>query len=343
LLLAKRLLTDTRLPITDVALASGFGSLRRFNALFRARYRMTPSAVRRGSPVSPAADHFVFELAYRPPFDWDGLAGFLGARSIAGVDAVEAGVYRRTLRLDTPGGPCSGWLSVAHDPARHALRLVVGAPLAGALPVVLARVRRAFDLACDPLPVAAALGDLAAGRPGLRLPGAFDAFEIAVRAVLGQQISVRAARTLATRFVLAFGEPVETPFPGTDRLFPSPAAIAALSVEDIAALGVIGARARTIVALARALASGELLLAPGECVERCLDRLRVLPGVGEWTAQYVAMRALAWPDAFPHTDAGVMRALGESNPRRVLALAEAWRPWRGYAVMHLWRSLEAQA
>lgn len=343
LLLAKRLLTDTVLPVTDVAMASGFGSVRRFNALFRSRYRLTPSGVRQDKVPTHAADRFSFALAYRPPLDWEALCGFFAARSIGGVDAVEGNVYRRTLRVDASGGPCSGWLLVTRDARRHCLHVTVSASLARALPAVLARVKRAFDLGCDPCEVAAGLGPLAHGRPGLRLPGAFDAFEVAVRAVLGQQVTVRAARTLATRFARAFGDPLETPFAGLDRLFPAPAAVASRSVDEVAALGIVGTRARTIVALARAVVSEELTLAPAGCLERTLERLRALPGIGEWTAQYIAMRALAWPDAFPHTDAGVRRALGERNPRRVLAIAEAWRPWRAYAVMHLWRSLEAPA
>jgi AraC family transcriptional regulator of adaptative response / DNA-3-methyladenine glycosylase II len=172
----------------------------------------------------------------------------------------------------------------------------------------------------------------------LRVPGAFDGFEVAVRAVLGQQVSVAAARTLAGRFAAAFGDALATPFAELTTVFPLPQRIASLRVDRIARLGVIAARAKSIIALARALAEGRLVLAPGVDIEATLERLRGLPGVGEWTAQYIALRALGWPDAFPHTDLGVMRALGERNSKRVLAHAEAWRPWRAYAVMHLWHA-----
>jgi AraC family transcriptional regulator of adaptative response / DNA-3-methyladenine glycosylase II len=212
--------------------------------------------------------------------------------------------------------------------------------LVRSVPVVLARVKKVFDLACDPQVIAGALGPLAGTRPGIRLPGAFDGFEVAVRAVLGQQITVKAARTLAGRFVSAFGEPFETPFVGVRYLFPGPMRIGALEPSEIAARGVIATRARSIIALARGLASGELALDPGASVDETLKKLRTVPGVGDWTAQYVAMRALSWPDAFPASDYGVLTAMGEKDPRRALARAEAWRPWRAYAVIHLWKSLE---
>jgi AraC family transcriptional regulator of adaptative response / DNA-3-methyladenine glycosylase II len=171
------------------------------------------------------------------------------------------------------------------------------------------------------------------------VPGAFVGFEVAVLAVLGQLVSVAAARTLAGRFAAAFGEPIETPFASLTTTFPAASRIARLTPAKIGALGMPGSRARTVLGVARAVDRGELELAPNADIERSLERLRALPGIGEWTAQYIAMRALAWPDAFPHTDLGVMKALGEKDPRRVLAAAEAWRPWRAYAVMHLWRSL----
>jgi AraC family transcriptional regulator of adaptative response / DNA-3-methyladenine glycosylase II len=173
----------------------------------------------------------------------------------------------------------------------------------------------------------------------LRVPGAFDGFEVAVRAILGQQVSVAAARTVAGRFAAAFGEPIESPFAALTTVFPAPERIAKLRYGRIARLGMPGARARTVLALARAVARGKLVLMPNAAVEATLDGLRALPGVGEWTAHYIAMRALAWPDAIPHTDLGVMKALGETDPRRVLAAGDAWRPWRAYAMMHLWQSL----
>ena len=340
LLLAKRLLTDTALPVTQVAFASGFGSLRRFNALFRQRYRLQPGQLRRRMTGRGAAssDALAFELSFRPPYDWPAMSAFLGARAIAGVEALEEGVYRRAVRIAQDGKAQRGWIEVAPSPKKAALRVTVSASLAKALPPVLSRVKALMDLACHPLEVAQALGALAREHPGLRVPGAFDGFEVAVRAVLGQQVTVAAARTVAGRFAAAFGEPLATPFASVNRLFPAAERVAGLPVGGIAALGMPGARARTVLALARAVADGDLDLVPNADIDATLDKLRALPGVGEWTAQYIAMRALAWPDAFPHTDLGVMRALGEKDPRRVLAAAEAWRPWRAYAVMHLWNS-----
>lgn len=340
MLLAKRLLTDTRLSVTDVALASGFHSVRRFNALFRERYRLKPTDLRRATAAREITDRFTFELAFRPPFDWRALTDFFAARTIAGVDDVAGDAYRRTLRIAVRGVEHTGWIEVRPVARKHTVRVAVATSFAKVLPAVLAQTKRVFDLACDPGQVQAALGDLAAANPGLRLPGAFDAFELAVRAVLGQQITVRAARTLAGRFAERFGTPLDTPFDGLTRLFPSPATVATLPYGDIAALGIIATRAKTILALAQGFASGTVVLEPGGDADTSIKRLRALPGIGDWTAQYMAMRALAWPDAFPHTDYGVMKALGEKNPRRVLAMAEAWRPWRAYAVMHLWQSLK---
>lgn len=341
LLLAKRLLTDTALPVTEIAFASGFGSLRRFNALFKQRYRLQPGQLRRHMRASaaPAGDALNFELSFRPPYDWPEVVAFLGARAVAGVEAVEDGRYRRTVRIAQEGKEHLGWVEVSLSAKKPALRVAVSPSLARVLPPVLSRVKSLMDLACNPAEVARALGDLAKSHPGMRVPGAFDGFEVAVRAILGQQVSVAAARTVAGRFAEAFGEAVDTPFAALNRIFPAAERIAGLPHGRIARLGMPGARARTVLALARAVAKGELVLMPNADIEATLDKLRSLPGVGEWTAQYIAMRALAWPDAFPHTDLGVMTALGMKDAKHVLAAGEAWRPWRAYAVMHLWNSL----
>ncbi|HKW36810.1 MAG TPA: DNA-3-methyladenine glycosylase 2 [Burkholderiales bacterium] len=338
LLLAKRLLTDTALPVTEVAFASGFGSIRRFNSLFKQRYRLKPTSLRRTHGAA-GADTLAFELSFRPPFDWPAVSAFLGARAIAGVEQLEDGCYRRTVRIATDGKERCGWISVEMSTKKPTLRVAVSASLVKVLPPVLSRVKSLMDLACNPAEVAQALGALARRHPGLRVPGAFDGFEIAVRAILGQQVSVSAARTVAGRFAAAFGDPVTTPFASLTTLFPTAARVAGLRPDRIARLGMPGARARSLIALARAIADGRLVLMPNADVEATLAALRALPGVGEWTAQYVAMRALSWPDAFPHTDLGVMKALGETDARRVLAAGEAWQPWRAYAVMHLWQSL----
>jgi AraC family transcriptional regulator of adaptative response / DNA-3-methyladenine glycosylase II len=342
LLLAKRLLTDTALPVTEVAFASGFGSVRRFNALFSQRYRLRPRELRgerRNGADAAAEDALHFELSFRPPFDWPAVSAFLGTRAIAGVEALEDGWYRRTVRVAGDGKEHSGWIAVGMSTRKPALRVAVSASLVKVLPPVLSRVKALMDLACHPAEVAQALGGLAKRHPGLRVPGAFDGFELAVRAVLGQQVTVAAASTLAGRFAGRFGDPIATPFESLTTLFPTAERVADLSPARIARLGMPGARARTVVALARAVADERVVLAPNADVAATLEQLRALPGVGEWTAQYIAMRALSWPDAFPHTDLGVMKALGETEARRVLAAGEAWRPWRAYAVMHLWQSL----
>ena len=340
LLLAKRLLTDTRLPVTDVALAAGFGSVRRFNTLFAARYRLQPTALRRQAATA-ALDCHRFVLATRPPFDYARLLAFFAARAIDGTEAVSGQRLQRALRVVAADGkPIAGWIEVRKAARAHGIEVRVDARLAPAIPRVLAACKRAFDLDCQPDAVAAALGDLAAARPGLRLPGAFDGFELAVRAVLGQQVSVKAARTLAGRLLAKFGAPIDTPFARVHLLFPDAATLAQCSASNIAALGIVAARARAIVALAHAVAEGQVQLDAGAAVDETLAKLRELPGIGEWTAQYIAMRALHWPDAFPPGDIGVLNALGLRSARAAQAHAEAWRPWRSYAVLHLWHSKE---
>jgi AraC family transcriptional regulator of adaptative response / DNA-3-methyladenine glycosylase II len=339
LLLAKRLLTDTGLAMTEVAAASGFRSLRRFNALFRSRYRLSPTTLRRAA-ARGSPEGLRFELAYRPPYDWEGVLSFLGARAIPGVESVGGGAYSRSVSIQTRSGPRRGWIRVAHLGGRRALEVTLSPSLSAAIPAVLVRVRRLFDVACRPDEIASVLGPLAAGAPGLRVPGAFDGFEVAVRAVLGQQITVRGARTLAGRLAARLGEEVATPLPEVRVAFPPAARVARASPEELAALGLIRSRAAAVLSLARRCAAGRLRLEPHADVESTIVFLRRIPGVGEWTAQYVAMRALAWPDAFPHGDLGIRRALGETRPGQVLARAEAWRPWRAYAAMHLWRRVQ---
>ena len=340
LLLAKRLLTDTAMPVIDVAMASGFASLRRFNDLFRTRYRMTPGELRRTAGAGQPADRLAFDLAYRPPYDWDAMLAFLERRAIRGVEEVDGRTYRRTMRLEKSGRVLTGWIAVAPSRKRSALRVTVSASLASALPAVLSRVKHLFDLGCHPEEIAAALGPLAASRPGLRLPGAVDGFEVAVRAILGQQVTVKAASTLAGRFVEAYGDAIETPREALSRVFPAPARIAAVEPSDIASRGIIAARARAIVAMAQAIATGSLRLDPTADVDRTIAALEALPGVGPWTAQYIAMRALAWPDAFPHPDVAVLKAMKHATKAGALAASGQWRPWRAYAVLHLWKSLE---
>jgi AraC family transcriptional regulator of adaptative response / DNA-3-methyladenine glycosylase II len=339
LLLAKRLLTDTSLPVVDIAFASGFASVRRFNALIRARYRMAPSRLRRDAAPAALPSVMRFELAYRPPYDWESMLAFLGARAIAGVERVDTDGYRRTLALAHHDGRSAGWIGVAKSARRHALVVTVSASLARAVPAVLSRVRHAFDLACDPDAIATRLGPLAAARPGLRVPGTCDGFELAVRAVVGQQVSVAGARTLLGRLVGAFGTPFDVEIPGTpDRLFPAAFDLAARTGAELRGIGLTSARAGTLVALAQAVVDGSVALLPGADVDRTREALEAIRGIGPWTSSYIAMRALRWPDAFPDNDLVVLKAMGETRAARARARSEAWRPWRAYAVMHLWRN-----
>ena len=337
LLLAKRLLTDTSMPVIDVALASGFRSVRRFNALFRNRYRMPPSRLRRDAAPASLPSTMRFELAYRPPYDWESLLGFLRARAIHGVESADTDVYYRTLAFRMADARHAGWLAVRHAPRRRSLIVDVSASLARAIPPVLSRVRHAFDLACDPVPIAAALGALAEARPGLRVPGTCDGFELAVRAVIGQQVSVAGARTLLGRVAAAFGSTLEgVPAERPSRLFPTAADLATRTVDEVRAVGLTAARARTLIDLARAVARGDVELDPGVDVECATRALQAIRGIGPWTSSYIAMRALGWPDAFPDNDLGVLHAMGETRAARARSRAEAWRPWRAYAVVQLW-------
>ena len=345
LLLAKQLLTETSLPITDVAYASGFSSLRRFNDAFGNRYGMPPSRFRKATdnstPMGRPSDSFTLQLTYRPPFDWTGMMKFLTARAMNGVESIEADEYLRTVRL----GRHSGWIHVRNEPKKHALVVELTHSLTPSLPALMGRLRNLFDLSARPDVIAAhlaqdsLLADRVARNPGLRVPGAFDGFELATRAILGQQITVKAATTLASRFAEAFGETIETPHRGLTRLSPSAQRISAATMEELTALGIVRTRARSIIALAEQVASGLLLLEPGAHPESTITQLVALPGIGPWTAQYIAMRALRSPDAFPKEDIVVRRALGGVTPARAEAMSQEWRPWRSYATLHLWRTM----
>jgi len=335
--LAKQLLQDSSLPMAEVAFAAGFASVRRFNALFRARFGRPPSTLRRAHG-DPAAGVLVLRLDFRPPLDWNAMVEFLAGRCTAGVEQIEGEAYRRTVRLGTR----TGWVSVTRDPTHTALRAEVSLSLASALLPLVARLRGLLDLDAHPGAVAAALhrdpllAPSVRRNPGLRVTGAVDGFEAAMRVVLGQQVSVKAATTVAGRVAAALGEPVETPFSGLDRLPPTPEAVVAAGEDRLARIGMPGARARTLIALASAVLSGELPLTRGADPEKVRDRMLALPGVGPWTANLVAMRALGAPDAFPAGDLGVLRALGTRTALEAEVRAEAWRPWRAYAAMHLW-------
>ncbi len=338
LLLAKQLLTETNLPMIEVALASGFASLRRFNALFRSHYSMTPSRIRRAAGTTSARDSLTLTLAYRPPLAWEPIVRYLAGRATMGVESVVGPQYIRTVSL----GATRGWVKVQPSDRHNALSVEISTSLAAVLPTLLPRLRCLFDLDARPDVIAAhlsadpRLARVASRLPGLRVPGSIDGFEMAVRAILGQRISVPGATTLAGRLALTLGEPVETPFPMLNRLSPSADRLAQADPDELASLGIAAPRARAIVELARAVVDRRIDLAPGADPDLTIERLRELPGIGDWTAHYIAMRALRWPDAFPAADLGLLKATGMKSARELARLAESWRPWRSYAATYLW-------
>jgi AraC family transcriptional regulator of adaptative response / DNA-3-methyladenine glycosylase II len=344
LLLAKQLLTDTRLPVAQVALASGFNSLRRFNAAFAENYRMSPSRLRGEADESTFDSEAAIsvKLAYRAPYDVDALLRFLAQRAVPEVEVVADRRVRRSLRAGTVA-PVAGWIEAEFVHDAPLVRLRFAPELAAASGRVVAVARRWLDLDAQPQAIDAVLANLP-GAPGLRLPGSLDAFELGVRAVLGQQVTVAGARTLARRVVERFGEPLQTPWDDVIRTFPSPSSLAAAPVEQIAELGIIRTRAGAIQAIAQAWPELAVLLTPRARPEPLIERLCELPGIGPWTAHYIAMRALGWPDAFPPNDVAVLKAinqlLGTRTQREAEGHAQAWQPWRAYAVMRLWNSLE---
>lgn len=350
LLLAKRLLTETTLPVTEIAFASGFSSLRRFNDAFNSRYGMAPSRLRKKTPATSAAargDTSTLQLVYRPPYDWQGVLEFLAFRALKGVEWVTDTHYARTVHL----GTSKGWIRVAEAKQPNTLTLEFSHSLTSVLPTLLTRVRSLFDLNAridvisQQLSKDERIARVIEHTPGIRVPGAFNGFELGLRAILGQQVTVKAATTLGCRFVDAFGEPITTPYPELNRLTPAPARVANATIDDIAKLGIVSMRARSIIALAQAQVSGKLALDGGILYkpEDAIQRLTELPGIGPWTAHYVAMRALNWPDAFPKEDIAIRNALGGVSSKQAEELSQSWRPWRSYAVMHLWRSLSIAA
>ncbi|MBX8509421.1 helix-turn-helix domain-containing protein [Pseudomonas cichorii] len=339
LLIAKRLLTDTGMSMAEVALASGFGSVRRFNDVFQARYGLNPLRLRKTTNRSGEAS-MRFELSYRPPFSWGGVLEFLAHRCIAGVEHVDDESYTRVITIEQAGRRLAGWLTVSHAPLRHALVVTVSASLQSGIAQVLGRVRRVFDTGCRPDLVDAHLGPLVAGLPGMRVPGAFEGFEIAVRAVVGQQISVTQARLILGRIAERFGTAVEGAPLGLQHAFPTAEAIACLAAEDLIATGIIRIRAEAIIAVAQEVAAGRIILEPLVPLDETLSALRHIRGIGEWTVQYIAMRALGWPNAFPEGDAVLKKHLGCATVAQLNEYASQWAPWRAYATVHVWRQRE---
>ncbi len=371
LLQAKQLLTDTTLPVTEVALACGFESLRRFNAVFAQQVRLKPTQLRRDAGAAranaprgtgrraqedaPDAPFTRVRLGYRPPYDIASMLAFWEQRVLAGVEEVEGNVIRRTWapgsqRGAAPASPdgVHGWLEVEFLPERNEVELRASANLAVHGGRLVEVARHALDLDADPQHMAPVLDALARRHPrspataGLRMPGSFDGFETAVRVVLGQQVSVAAARTLTRRLVDRFGAPVQTPWATLTRCFPDAVTLAAAPPDAIGELGIVRQRVGALQSLARAVADG-LPLHRGAPLATTLAALRALPGIGDWTAELLALRVLGWPDSFPASDIGLLKALGLAGAReapQALAVAEHWRPWRSYAVIALWRALD---
>jgi AraC family transcriptional regulator of adaptative response / DNA-3-methyladenine glycosylase II len=341
---ARRLIVETPLPMTEIALGVGFASIRRFNDAMRGALGQSPSEIRRKLGGHSAGQRALeLRLAYRPPYDWDSILQFLSKRALPGVEEIDAHSYRRTFCCGA--GEQTGIVSVVHVPEARSLVLAVEGTTSRELFSIVARVRRLFDLGADPLTIDAqlardpALAPLVAERPGLRVPGAWDGFEVAVRTILGQQVTVRAATTLAGRLVAALGQPLANGGQGRlTHVFPDAATIAKANLVRL--LPLQRSRADAIRALASAVARGELSLDVPRDLPEAIARLRRLPGIGEWTAQCIAMRALGEPDAFPAGDLGVRQALAAGgvlpSETDVLRRAEAWRPWRAYAARHLW-------
>jgi AraC family transcriptional regulator of adaptative response / DNA-3-methyladenine glycosylase II len=345
-LLAKQLIHETSLPMAQVALAAGFNSVRRFNETFLDLFGRSPATLRRSHDkarnIHREAGALSVRLAYRPPYDWDAMLAFLNARAIPGIEMVAGNTYRRSIAI----GDNSGVISVA--PAdKNRVDVSVRFLDMAALPQIIARVRRVFDLAADPDTIGAhlsldpMLAPLVSARPGLRVPGAWDGFELAVRAIFGQQITVPVATGLLGRLVQAHG--IRLPagmrdHEGLSHLFPSPARLATADLRDF---GMPGARAIAVTSLAQSILADPAIFSRGASLEEAIAKLRALPGIGEWTAQYIAMRELREPDAFPAADIGLMRAMATADgqrpsPAELLSRAERWRPWRAYAALHLW-------
>ncbi|HEX4489209.1 MAG TPA: AlkA N-terminal domain-containing protein [Terriglobales bacterium] len=335
-LFAKQLIHDTRLPMTEVALAAGFSSVRRFNETFQTLFHRPPSALRRKTSAN-VEEGIILRLRYRPPYDWESILSFLQTRAIPEAEVVENGKYFRTIAMDGS----SGTIEVSHLPEKLSICVKIRFPNVKSLPAIVARVRRVFDIGADIETIDAHLSNdpllapLVAQRPGLRAPGGWDGFELAVRAVLGQQITVTAARRLAGQLVALHGKPVSTAHPGLSRAFPT---AKVLSKLNSIGLGMPAARLATLKAVAQAaVADPNLFRAMGN-IEGTIQRLKSIRGVGEWTAQYIALRAVREMDAFPATDIGLLRAMAaiDQSPASLLDHAKVWRPWRAYAAQHLW-------
>ncbi len=335
---AKKLIDETKLPMHQIAVASGFGSVRRFNAGICKVYHRTPTQIRRLAHQKEAqpGNQYLFRLHFRPPYHWQGMLDFLAPRATPGVEVVENSTYRRTIATNG----LEGYFEVSLEPARDALLVRIDFPDPRSLFGIVERIRSMFDLNADWMSIVKTLRTDAVLRarlqadPGIRVPGCWNGFELAVRAILGQQVTVRGATSLAGRLAAAFGNKFDGPR-GLTHLFPSPETLAS---AELTSVGLTTARAETIRSLARAVRSGKIKFEGVVDSDEFLRRLCEIPGIGTWTAQYVAMRALGEPDAFPSSDLGLLRALSLGSAREVERRAIPWRPWRAYAAIYLWRT-----
>jgi AraC family transcriptional regulator, regulatory protein of adaptative response / DNA-3-methyladenine glycosylase II len=334
----KKLIDETSLPMSHVALAAGFGCVRRFNAAVKKTYHRTPMQIRRiaRKTTKLAENEYLFRLGFRPPYHWEGMLAFLAPRAIPGVEAVDtgAGIYRRNIFLRRE----AGYFEASLDKSGLALSVRIQFGDSRALFLITERIRRMFDVNADWQKIAPRLRkDAALARrmeicPGLRVPGCWDGFELAVRAILGQQVTVKGASTLAGRLVTEFGSKFSGG-QGLTHLFPRADVLADARLDSI---GLPAARAETIRALARAVCDGKICFEGIVETEAFLEKLCEIPGIGKWTAQYVAMRALGEPDAFPVGDLGLAHALEIESAREIEERSQQWRPWRAYATMYLW-------
>lgn len=339
LLLSKRLLMDTSLPITEIAFAAGFNSLRRFNVLFKHRYGLNPTNFRRTIIKQESVDSLIFDLSYQPPLEWQLLLNFLKEKSIPKSEEIYKGIYRRIVRQEQKGHDYIGWIKVEKVPDQSTLRITIDIKLAHVILLVLKHVKLLFDLTCSPGKIIEALGLLAENCPGLRVPGAFEGFEIAIQAILSQHVSIKEAQVLSQRFVNHFGAFYSTPFPELTHAFPNPERIARASIEEIYALKIPQIKAQAIILLAQAIVDKSLTLTPNADVSKTMERLRLLPNIDERSIQYIVMRSLSWPDAFPYNDKELIKALEISSPNIAQDLTKTWQPWRSYGAMYLWSKL----
>lgn len=337
---AKQLITETGLPMSEIAFTAGFSSIRRFNSAMQKAYKMNPSELRR-TKKEPVGKASVLELnlSYRPPYNWDAMLNFLAGRSIPGIDRVDKKRYRRTVSI----GDVSGMIEIQPVPEKNHVKLKVPLHLANGLQQIVEKVRNLFDLRAEPENIQYTLSKdpllkkILKKHPGIRVPGAWSGFEIAIRAILGQQVSVKAASTLAARLVEKYGQPIESDIPELNRLFPTPEHLAE---ADLTGLGITSKRAETIRHLSQVVAEGKMDFSVGWSLNQTVKRWTELPGIGPWTAHYIAMRGLGEPDAFPAEDLVLQQVVGNGKritPGQLRERAEQWQPWRAYATVALWR------